>query len=215
MLTRIPCHILGRQFQSFLIGNPANFPRGKPPHHKLLHARRVLRWAPPPPPYHAHSTFAGWGLFLLVGEVGLSSGGCVNDPSKSVEYMLVNRSLLALELGRAGNTLDDPVCFPRMILADLALSRASFTTASLSASRDIVSGPGGVNLAFAERERGLSLVPGRCFNSAMITTPFDISLRERATSRTLCTWLCFSLGAHDLEGGARIAHLVTKSTGRF
>ena len=134
-----------------------------------------------------HATFAGCGLFLLVGEVGLNSGGGANEPSKFDEYMVVNRSLFALELGRAGNTLDDAVCFPRMTFADLALSRASFTTASLSANIATVSGPGGVNLAFAERERGLSRVPGRCFKSA-ITTLFDVSLpmsRERAASRTI------------------------------
>ena len=166
-----------------------------------------------------HATFAGCGLFLLVGEVGLSSGAGVNEPSKSDEYMVVNRSLFALELGRAGNTLDDAVCFPRMIFADLALSRASFATTSLSVNIATVSGPGGVNLAFAERDRGLSRVPGRCFKSA-ITTLFGVSLpmsRERAASasRTIALWLCLLLEAHDLKVGARIAHLVTKSTGRF
>lgn len=92
----------------------------------------------------------------------------MKEPSKSVEYMLVNRSLFALEpMGRPGNTLDDAVCFPRITFADLALSRASFTTASLSENSATVSGPGGVNLALAERERGLSRVPGRCFKSAI------------------------------------------------
>ena len=96
----------------------------------------------------------------------------MNEPSKSVEYIVLNRSLFALELGRAGNNFVDVVCFPRMIFADLALSRASFITASLSASTVTLSGPGGVNLALAERDRGLSRVLGRCFESA-INASFD------------------------------------------
>ena len=139
----------------------------------------------------------------------------MNEPSKSDEYMVVNRSLL---LGRAGNTLLDAVCFPRMTFADLALSRASFTTASLSASIATVSGPGGVNLAFAERERGLSRVLGRCFKSAIAALFVFLCRYQTAGNITdSCTCLCLLLRAHDLQGGARTAHLVlvARSTRRF
>ena len=112
-------------------------------------------------------TFAGWGLFLLVGDVGLSSEGDIKDPSKSVEYIEVKRSLQTLELGRTGNTFVEVVCFPLMILADLALSFASLTSASRLTNSALLPGPGGVSRALAERDRGLSLVLGRGFQSAM------------------------------------------------
>lgn len=144
-------------------------------------------------------TFAGWGLFLLVGDVGLGSGGAAKEPSKSVEYMDVNLSLLAFELGRAGNTFEDAVCFPRMTFADLALSRASFTSASLSASIAIVSGPGGISLALAERDRGLSRVLGRRVNSAMIS-PSSLRWECAAHHGHFSQMAMYAIsGAHDMK----------------
>ena len=80
--------------------------------------------------------------------------------------MEVNRSL-ALEPWCAGNICVEAVCFPLIILADSARSFASFTTTSLLKDNVTLSGPGGVSLALAERERGLSLVDGRKIESAI------------------------------------------------
>lgn len=84
--------------------------------------------------------------------------------------MEVNRSLLDFVLRCAGNTWVEAVCFPRINLADLARSLASFNTSSLITAPLLValSNPDGVSLAFAERERGLSCVLGRRVDSAIL-----------------------------------------------
>jgi hypothetical protein len=111
-------------------------------------------------------TFPGWGLFLLVGEVGLIAAGGAKVPSKSLEYMLVNRfwpDPADLERGRA-NTAAVDVCLPLIALADLTLS--STISPFLRGGSD---GGTGVSLALAEwtRNRLFSPVLGlSMFNSS-------------------------------------------------
>jgi len=123
----------------------------------------------PHPIFDGSLTLPGCGLFLRVGEVGLSSAVVTKDPSKSLWYNVVKRSLEFLEGGR-GNTFTDAKCFSRIALADFALSCASLTTCVLSKSA--FSGPGGVSRALAERTR----LAGRLDCSPLIFESFCLIL---------------------------------------
>lgn len=108
-------------------------------------------------------TFPGWGLFLLVGEVGLISAGGTKVPSKSLEYMLLNRAFpwcFAAD-GGCTNIPEDEMCLLFIALADFTLSFVISWTST--------SGPGGVSLAFAECDLGLlSRVLGLLLNSDIL-----------------------------------------------
>ena len=67
-----------------------------------------------------HPTLVGWGLFLLVGEVGLADIGVMcRAPSKSRAYCVLYLSLSALE--GLGKTFLEDSCLSRFSLADFTL----------------------------------------------------------------------------------------------
>ena len=62
--------------------------------------------------------------------MGLRSAAGANEPSKSLEYMVENRSFELFDSGR-GNTLVEPLCFSLIAFAEASLSFTSFAKSSL------------------------------------------------------------------------------------
>ncbi len=90
--------------------------------------------------------------------MGLISAGGTKEPSKSLEYMVVNLALAPgplapedLEGGFGTNIPAEDICLFLMALADLDLSLASLVISNFM----LMGGSGGVSLAFAECDLGL------------------------------------------------------------